>query len=114
MTQPQRFKRLAVHCLLLVAIAAGNARAHAEDSPCTDAVVLVDLNQADAEQLQRLPRIGPARAQAILRARAKMGGFKRVSQLLRVKGIGRATLRLLRPHVTVASRSGPNSPGTDH
>lgn len=58
---------------------------------------VVNLNTATASELERLPRIGPARAQAILALRAKLSRFSRVEQLLRVKGIGRATFRKLRP-----------------
>jgi len=63
----------------------------------------VDLNAAGAEELQTLPRIGPARARAILRARARLGGFRRISQLLQIKGIGRATLRQLRPFIVLGT-----------
>ena len=62
---------------------------------------VVNINVADATQLERLPRIGPARAQAILALRAKLKQFSRVEQLLQVKGIGRATFRMLRPLLTL-------------
>lgn len=58
---------------------------------------VVNLNTATAAELERLPRIGPARAQAILALRTKLTHFSKVEQLLRVKGIGRATFRKLRP-----------------
>jgi competence protein ComEA len=61
----------------------------------------VDLNRATAEELERLPSIGPCRARAILELRARLGRFQRVEQLLQVKGIGRATFRKLRPLVTI-------------
>jgi competence protein ComEA len=61
----------------------------------------VNVNTASAEELETLPHIGPARAQAILRARARLGRFRRLSQLLQIKGIGRATLRRLRPHIVL-------------
>jgi competence protein ComEA len=58
---------------------------------------LVELNSADAEDLERLPGIGPSRARAILELRARMKRFTRVEDLMRVRGIGRATFRKLRP-----------------
>jgi len=58
---------------------------------------VVNINTATAAELERLPRVGPARAQAILALRAKITRFSKVEQLLRVKGIGRATFRKLRP-----------------
>jgi|GEM_PF-4042788 len=62
---------------------------------------VVNLNTATAAELERLPRIGPSRAQAILELRAKLTRFSTVEQLLRVKGIGRATFRKLRPMLVV-------------
>jgi competence ComEA-like helix-hairpin-helix protein len=63
---------------------------------------VVNLNDANAEQLERLPGIGPSRARAILDLRARLKRFTRVEELLRVKGIGRATFRKLRPLITLA------------
>ena len=53
----------------------------------------VFLNQATLEDLERLPGVGPKRAAAILAQRQRVGRFQRIEELLRVKGIGRATLR---------------------
>lgn len=61
----------------------------------------VVLNQATIEDLRRLPRVGPKKAEAILQLRQKMGRFRQVEDLLRVKGIGRATLKKLRPLLRV-------------
>ena len=57
------------------------------------------LNQATLDDLQRLPGIGPKRALSILALRTKMGRFRQVEDLTRVRGIGRATLKRLRPLV---------------
>jgi len=49
----------------------------------------VILNRAGLDDLQKLPGIGEKRARAILELRQKLGGrFKRISDLLRLKGIG--------------------------
>jgi competence ComEA-like helix-hairpin-helix protein len=61
----------------------------------------VDLNTADESALLDLPGIGPARARAILEYRVAHGGFQNVSQLLHIRGIGRALLKQLRPLVTL-------------
>ena len=63
---------------------------------------VVNLNTASGDELERLPGIGPSRARAILELRAKLKRFARIEDLLRVKGIGRATFRRLRPRVTLA------------
>lgn len=62
---------------------------------------VVDVNSATEEQLVLLPGIGPSKARAILATRQRMGRFRRVEDLLRVRGIGRATLRRIRPMITV-------------
>ena len=61
----------------------------------------VYLNEATVDDLRRLPGIGEKRALAVLDLRRKLGRFKQVEDLLRVKGIGRSTLRKLRPLVRI-------------
>jgi competence protein ComEA len=61
----------------------------------------VDLNHADEAALLGLPGIGETRARAIVAYRNAHGGFRNLSQLLQVKGIGRALLKRLRPLVTL-------------
>lgn len=79
------------------AAAAPHPSARARASP--DAPV--DLNRATAEDLRRLPGCGEKRAEAILALRRRLGRFRRAEELLRVKGVGRATLRKWRPLVRI-------------
>ncbi|MDH3498477.1 MAG: ComEA family DNA-binding protein [Gemmatimonadota bacterium] len=58
----------------------------------------VDVDRAPAEELARLPRIGPALAARIVSDRAARGPFGSLAALERVAGIGPATLEGLRPH----------------
>lgn len=60
----------------------------------------VDVNRAGAAELRGLPGIGPALAERILEAR-KEAPFTSVDDLVRVPGIGPATVARLRPLVTV-------------
>jgi competence protein ComEA len=59
----------------------------------------VVLNEATESDLRRLPGIGAKRADAILALRAHLGRFRALEDLLKVKGIGRSTLKRLRPLV---------------
>lgn len=68
-------------------------------TPATSAPV--NINTATAEQLQSLPRIGPAMAQRIIAWREVHGGFRSVDELDAVPGIGPTLLETLRPLVTV-------------
>ncbi len=83
-------------------------------SPLADAPVVparaerLDLNTASADELERLPRIGPALAARILAYRARHGGFRRVEELTAVPGIGDKTLARLHPYLTVSSAASPD------
>jgi competence protein ComEA len=62
---------------------------------------LVDPNTADLDALTRLPGIGPALAGRILEDRAANGPYRAAADLLRVKGIGPATLARIRSRLSV-------------
>jgi len=59
------------------------------------------LNLAGADELRRLPGVGPRRAEAILALRAKLRRFRRVSELLRIRGIGPRSLKKIAPRVVL-------------
>jgi len=61
----------------------------------------VILNLASTEELRHLPGVGAKRAEAILALRARLGRFKQVNELLRVKGIGVRGLKKIMPHVVL-------------
>jgi competence protein ComEA len=75
------------------------AQAAAQTSAPVDGVV--NLNTASVEELDRLPGVGPSRAQAIIALRTHLKHFERVEDVMRVKGIGRAMFRKLRPMLTL-------------
>jgi competence protein ComEA len=60
------------------------------------------LNRASADELRRIPGVGPKRAEAIVALRAKLGGrFKRLGDLLRIKGIGVKSLKKMEAYVVL-------------
>lgn len=61
----------------------------------------LNINTATAAELETLPEIGPALAEAIIRHRETNGTFESVDELLDVSGIGDATLNAIRELVTV-------------
>ena len=63
--------------------------------------VLVNVNTADAAELETLTGIGPALAQAIIDYRAGHGAFRSAEDLLLVKGIGEAKLEGFRAEITL-------------
>ncbi|WP_437763953.1 helix-hairpin-helix domain-containing protein [Sorangium sp. So ce281] len=77
----------------------GGAGAPAGGGVTADGKVV--LNLATEADLRRLPGIGPAKAAAILALRARLKRFRKVDDLLRVKGLGRRSLKRLRPLVLV-------------
>jgi competence protein ComEA len=61
----------------------------------------VILNEANVAELSTLPGIGEARATAILELRARLKGFKKVTDLLRIRGIGPKSLNKLKERSVV-------------
>jgi len=63
----------------------------------------VNLNTAPAEQLERLPGVGPKTAARIIEYRQKNGGFKKVEELMNVRGIGEKAFLKMKNQLTVAA-----------
>ena len=61
----------------------------------------VNINQATAGELERLPEIGPAMAARIIEYRRQHGRFQSPEELLSVPGIGPKTLDALREYLVV-------------
>jgi len=73
--------------------------------------VLVNVNTADAEELETLTGIGPALAQAIIDYRAGHGAFRSAEDLLLVKGIGEAKLEGFRAEITLEEEEANENSG---
>jgi competence protein ComEA len=69
-------------------------------SPTPTASGVVNVVSASAEELERLPGIGPSKAKAIVEHR-KNHPFHKVEEITKVRGIGRKMFVRLRPYLTL-------------
>ena len=72
----------------------------------------LNLNRASGPELSAIPSLSPAVARRIVRHRQKHGAFSTVEELTTVKGLGRSTLRTIRPYVRVAAGNRRADSGT--
>jgi competence protein ComEA len=62
----------------------------------------VNINTASASELEALPGVGQAMAARIVEYRQKNGGFKKIEELMNVRGIGEKAFLTLKPQITIA------------
>ncbi|MFZ0038415.1 MAG: helix-hairpin-helix domain-containing protein [Candidatus Acidiferrales bacterium] len=93
-----------VALLVATVVLSAEAKKHPPEHP-------LDLNTATLEQLEELPNVGPGVAAAIVEFRAKSGPFKRVEDLLAIRGITKQRLEKIRPYVVVNSPAKPTNDG---
>ena len=91
-----------------LAVCAGSAWPEAAQAPATSVVQtapaeLIDLNEATAVQLETLPGVGERIAERIIEYRQQNGGFKKIEELMNVRGIGERSFLRLRPLVTLGT-----------
>ncbi len=72
----------------------------------------IDLNVANVKELQELPGVGAVTAQRIIDMRQKSGRFRRVEDLLAIRGISQKKLDAIRAYVTVSTP--PSAPPAAH
>jgi competence protein ComEA len=63
--------------------------------------ILININTAGTEDLVKLPRIGEKMAKRIIEFREKNGKFKKIQELMKVKGIGEKTFKRFEKLVTI-------------
>jgi competence ComEA-like helix-hairpin-helix protein len=61
----------------------------------------IDINSAGEAELARLPGVGTKLAVEIIKARERRGCFKKMSDLLEVKGIGKKKLAKMADHIKI-------------
>ena len=99
---------LAIGVMLVIALPALAANLQSQSPPpaaaATPVKSAINLNTATVDQLETLPGIGRKTAERIIEYRTKAGGFKRIEELMNVKGIGEKSFLKLKPLVAVQPR----------
>jgi competence protein ComEA len=83
--------------LLVLLCAVATMAAAAGDRPA-----VVNINTATPEQLQLLPRVGPALAARIVAYREANGPFRTADEIVAVKGIGERSFEQLAPYLVTS------------
>ncbi|GGJ79143.1 ComEA family DNA-binding protein [Pseudomonas matsuisoli] len=85
-----------------VATFANESSSAAVSTAAEQAIIQVNINEADAETLTReLSGIGASKAKAIVDYRDEHGPFQNIDELLEVKGIGASTLEKNKTKITI-------------
>jgi len=66
-------------------------------------VATININTASAKELDALPGIGAKTAALIVEYRQKNGPFKKIEELMNVRGVGEKSFLKLRPQLTVGT-----------
>ena len=89
--------------LLVVGSPAFAAPAKSKAKAAATVSTPVNINTATVAQLEGLPGVGTRTAQLIVEQRQKNGGFKKIEELMNIKGIGEKSFLKLKPMITVGS-----------
>ena len=73
-----------------------------------ETISVIDINKASPEEFAKLPGIGPKRARQIVAFREKHGPFRRVEDLLAIRGIGHKKWKAIRPFLRVGQDAKKN------
>jgi competence protein ComEA len=89
-------------CAVPSAVDPGQSKASARSGAKPASTAIVNLNTASASDLEGLPGIGAKTAARIVEYRQKNGPFKKIEELMNVRGVGEKNFLKLKPQITVA------------
>jgi competence protein ComEA len=75
--------------------------ARMEPEKCIVFSIPLNLNEVEEEHLTLIPGIGPRLAQRIIQYRSKKGGFRKIEELMEVRGIGKKKLQNLERYLII-------------
>ncbi len=103
----QRIVATGLALVLALVVSSGLAIAAGKPAPSGK----VNINTATAQQLTVLPGVGEKLAARIVDYRQKAGGFKNVSELMNVQGIGEKNLAKIQAFLTASGETAKPAAG---
>src|SRR5262249_4968036 len=84
-------------------VAARQTKAAAKPAKAAASSQIVNVNTASAAEFEALPGVGPKLAARIIEYRQKNGPFKKIEELMNVRGLGEKNFLKLKPQLTLGS-----------
>jgi competence protein ComEA len=108
-------RRVFVLLVMVLACAAATAQAAGQQVQpkilIDESLTKVNINTAAAAQFEALAGIGPKMAERIVEYRTKNGPFKKVEELMNVKGMGEKSFLKLKPYLTIGAQKADKAAG---
>jgi len=98
-------KRVLAGLLMGALLTAAVPDALAQQPAAMTKAATVDLNSASVSDLESLPGVGRRTAERIVEYRQKNGSFKKIEELMNVKGIGEKSFLKLKPLIAVSAKA---------
>lgn len=93
-----------------LAATAAQSKSTARSSAKPAVTTIVNINTASATELEALPGIGAKTAARIIDHRQKNGPFKKVEELMNVRGVGEKAFLKLKPQISVGAVKSEHTP----